>query len=242
MNIPLIIVFFFFFTAAFAQQTPAYDTTFLHEAVLNAVKQYETSLAEQSILYNGSEYAEPSRTENQYHPFFKSDDWLTGSVDYDGELFTDIPLMYDLTGDRLVTELPNATEVELITERLSAFTIDGHHFIKIKAEKNGLLKSGFYEVLYEGERRVIAWHYKSNAEKIVDQSVKKYFDEKNRYFILNNGIYYSVNNRSSFLKILSDQKTELKKFMKKNKLSFDKREETLAALAAYYDTLKKEVQ
>src|SRR5687768_6744309 len=107
MNIPLLIIFFFFFTAAFAQQTPAYDTTFLQEAVLNAVKQYEASLAEQSILYNGSEYAEPSRTENEYHPFFKSDDWLIGSVDYDGEQFTDIPLLYDLTGDKLITELPN---------------------------------------------------------------------------------------------------------------------------------------
>jgi hypothetical protein len=244
MNIACPLLFFFLFTSAFAQSTqPLSDTTFLHGAILNSVKVYETSLGHQSILHNGPEYAEPSRTDNINHPFFLSDDWLIGTVHYDGEYFTDVPLLYDITTDKLVTESQNASQLELLTDRLNEFTIDNHHFIKIKAGQNGLSKSGFYDVLYEGERRVIASRSKSNEEKIVDQSLQKLFKEKNRYFIVKDGVYSPVNNQSAIFKVLNDRKTELKKYMKKEHLSFKiNREKTLAAVAAYYDTLKQGIQ
>jgi hypothetical protein len=224
--------------STFAQNT-ASDTSFQTVAVANSLAAYEQSLNHNSILHNGGEYLEPART-NEAHPFFVSDDWVDGSVDYDGAHFDKVSLLYDITADKLITESIGSMPIVLIKEKVKGFTISDRKFIKLNPASfnHSIPLNGFYELMYNGKTQVIALHQKSNEETLVDRKIEKYFPEKNRYYILKNGIYNQVRGKASMLKLLADKKAELKKFARKGKYDFHRQlPGALSALAQQYDLL-----
>ena len=217
------------------------DTTFISAARENTVQLYQKALRAQSRLNNGRKYRASEHSLEQ-HPYFLSDDWITGSVFYDGEYFTDINLMYDLQQHVLVTEhYPSGNAIELVGEKLRSFTLQGHYFEKIDVDSaaTGLPKTDFYDVLYGGESKVVAHRQKLQRKEIESRMIEIFYDERYRYFIFRNGLFFPVKNKGSVLKLLSDQKQVLKKFFKQNKTSFlQDRELMLKSMAEHYDSLK----
>jgi hypothetical protein len=224
---------------AFSQSVK--DSIFLADAKKNTIKDYERAIQGQAKLYNGSEYVKPEQTGDS-HPFYISDDWSFGFVNYDEERFENVPLLYDITSDKLVTEnYYNASEMELVYDKLTGFSIANHIFEKIINQQvnNSLPQSGFYEVLYNGTTKTIARHQKKSQETIVSNEIEIDFEKKDHYFIYKSGSYYPVKSKGSVLKLLADEKSALKQFLNKNSINFKlDRENALARLAEYYDTLK----
>jgi hypothetical protein len=222
-------------TLAFSQAKP--DTLFIGEAKKNLASLYQETIQGQAKLYNGSEYLKPEQT-NETHPFFLSDDWVFGSVEYDGETFENVPLLYDITSDKVVTEhFYTSNEMELVIDKLTAFSIPNHLFQKIADPS--LPQSGFYDVLYNGPTRTLARRQKKIQETIVSNKIEIDFEEKTRYFILKNNIYYAVKTKASILKVLEDQKSALRQYINKNSLNVRRdRETALSKISEYYDTLK----
>ena len=216
------------------------DTAFLKASVGNMVSLYSSSIGGQTILYTGSEYGTPQTRDDQ-HPFFLSDDWIFGTVSYRGQDYENVPLLYDIRADQLVTEnYYNAEEIVLVSEKLGEFTIDVHRFIRIQNEDVGysLPATGFYQVLYDGPSRTLARHQKTLTEDIESHAVKIGYDEKTRYFIFRGGGYVIIRSRRALLNAFHDQKAALKQFLKKNKLYFRKDPaNTLTKVVPYYDTL-----
>lgn len=235
----LLPIFIFSCFPAFAQI--AADTTFLTVSKANTARLYHNAIRSQSRLFNGSKYLGPRQTFEE-HPYFLSEDWITGGVRYDGEVFQDVPLMYDLLNDVLVTEhAPSGHAIALVRQKLDNFYLANHFFEKILNEtvSNSLPKSGFYDVLYAGETKVVALRQKSLREKIEVREVIITYEEKNRYFLLRNGVYFQVKSKASALSLMEDRKQELKRFIKEQKISFpDNRELALGKMAEYYDSLK----
>jgi hypothetical protein len=225
--------------ASLAQAQPPADTLFVRDAVKNTIRFYTTSIQGQTSLYSGSQYREPNRSNNDQHPFFDADDWVTGTVTYDGQFYEGVPLLYDITSDQVVTEnYYNADQISLAREKLDAFTIGRHSFEKLS--HNTLPRPGFYQVLYDGESKVIARRQKIIREKITGQTIEIEFDPRYRYFIFKNGAYFPVKSKASVLQVLQDEKPALKQFISKNKIRFKHmREAALHRVAAHYDTLKK---
>lgn len=217
------------------------DTAFVNAAKMQAVALHQEALGTQSRLYNGSRYVDPEFSIEQ-HPFFLSEDWITGSVFYDGEYFGNVPLMYDLLNDALVAEHgPSGHAIQLIRNKLRHFTVREHYFERIEKDtlQNSLPATGFYEILYNGPSRLVARRQKFSREEIVDSDVATFYEEKNRYFILMNDVFFSVKNKSSVLKLMNDKKQELKKYLKQQGISFsENREAALKSLAEHYDSLK----
>lgn len=223
-------------TCAHAQLSA--DTLFVQAAVKNNIKLYTKSIQGQTALYNGSQYKKPNQTGEQ-HPFFGSEDWVYGRVTYDKLKYDSVPLLYDITSDKVITEnYYNGTEIMLVYEKLNQFEISGHNFIKL--HHRSLPKNGFYELVYDGPTMVVARRQKIIRERIVTQSVNIDFDPKSRYFIYKNSSYFPVSGKASALKILEDEKAALKQFISKNKISFKPSPEAaLKELAKQYDLLKK---
>jgi hypothetical protein len=66
-----------------------------------------------------------------------------------------------------------------------------------------------------------------------------YYLEKSHYYIWKNGVYNAVNTKKSVLNLFKDHKGELKKYFRKNKISFSpKPEYGLVQAATYYDQIK----
>jgi hypothetical protein len=217
------------------------DTTYLSAARQNAVKIYRQAIGVQARLYNGSKYLAPEHTLEQ-HPYFLSEDWIMGDVFYDGEYFQNVPLMYDLSSGHLISEhFSSGHAIQLVQEKLRHFSISGHYFEKIENESvaGSLPQTAFYDVLYPGPTKVVVRREKFLREKIESNTIQRFFDEKNRYYIFKNGAFFPVKSKASVLKLLGAQKQQLKKFMKQQKLSLsDDRELALKNLAAHYDSLR----
>ena len=241
MDKTLLSTFIFSLLSFYACAQTEEDTAFVTTAQANTRMLYNKLLGGQSRLFNGSRYVPPKQTFEQ-HPYFLSEDWITGSLFYDGEYFHDVPLMYDLASDVLITEhFPSGHPIRLVPEKLDHFSVDNHFFEKIINDSvSGTLPgTGFYEVLYQGESKVVASRSKFLREKIEGTVVTITYEEKNRYFILRNGVFFPVRSKGSVLKLMDDRRQELKKYLKQKKIVFsDNRERALKTLAEHYDNLR----
>ncbi len=215
------------------------DTSFVALAKQYARGLHEAALGTQARLYNGSRYVDPVFNDEE-HPFFLSEDWLTGSVVYDGEEFIDVPLMFDMMNQALVAEhRPSGHAIRLIDEKLTQFSINGRKFerIEIASVQNSLPASGPYEVLYDGPSKLLARRVKFRRDNIEAHQVVVSYELRERYFILRNGVYFPVRKKSSLLRVLSDKKQQLKHFLKQQGLRFSsERERALIAAAEFYDS------
>ncbi len=232
------IILFFFISCAigFAQaQNFKSDSSFLVDAKKNAVQLYSQSLSAQSHLYNGSAYTE-YRSQNEENPYF-IDEWLDGTVQYDGDFYENVPLLYDISRDKLITDHQyTVNKIELINERIGYFIIKDHRFVQLDDKK---IPQGFYELAYDGPTKVYVRYQKTLQSKRVDYSIENLFEEKTTYYVLKDGRYISVKSKGSVLNVLEDKKTELKKFIRDNHLSFNtNRIKDITRLVQYYDQLK----
>jgi len=235
----MIRIFLFFFTFSaigFAQaQNFKSDSSFLADAKKNAIQLYSQSLSAQSHLYNGSAYTE-YRSQNEENPYF-IDEWLDGTILYDGDLYQNVPLLYDISRDKLITDHRyTVNKIELINERIGYFIIKDHHFVQLEDKK---LAKGFYELAYDGPTKVYVRYQKALQSKRVDYSIENLFEDKTTYYILKDTRYIPVKSKGSVLNVLEDKKTELKKFIRDNHLSFNaNRTKDITRLVQYYDQLR----
>jgi hypothetical protein len=210
------------------------DTAFVAEARKNFIDRYSTKLGGQSHLYNGSAYTEYI-SQGEEHPYF-IDEWIDGSVVYDGDLYTNVPILYDLSLDRVVIDNQfSIKKVMLVNDKVSEFTIQGHHFVHLTDTE---LPPAHYELAYDGKIKVYARHRKTLQSRVVDYSIINQFEEKKLYYIYKDGKFITVRGKRSMLNVLDDKKKELKKFIRDNQLSFTDRLRDMSRLAQYYDQIK----
>src|SRR5690554_1103774 len=105
-------------------------------------------------------------------------------VVFDGLLYEQIPLMYDLVNDVLVTSHPHRQAyLELHTHLVSEFRIDEDRFIHIKDHDQ--LAAGFYQILHEGEDFVCYARYsRSVALYRGGTKMERRYVSSNRFFVL----------------------------------------------------------
>jgi hypothetical protein len=228
-----------FFVISLQAQKLIGDTTFIQASKNNAISLYGAALKDVQMYFNGSAYVEVPRTGEQ-HAYFLNDDWQIGSLLFEGNLFNNIYLLYDLTADRVVTESPVGHLLAITPEKITGFTISKHNFVRmvIPSADNGLPRTGNYEVLYNGKSRVLGMYEKELQRKIENTEFRFFFIEHNKYFILKNGIYHQVKSKKSVLKLFPEQKHALRLYARKNKIYFRNNQQiALPRIVGYYDTL-----
>jgi hypothetical protein len=95
---------------------------------------------------------------------------------------------------------------------------------------------GFYEVLCFGPITLYSRHTKEFLRSTSQFGIEQDFFEKTSYYILKEDNFYNVGNRKSILNVLADRKRELRQFIRKNQLKFQrKREEALVKVVNFYN-------
>ena len=148
-------------------------------------------------------------------------------------------MLYDILNDDVVLKNYNDTALLLSKEKVSSFGFAGHNFIKVTADSSAsAVKSGYYDVLYNGNTKLFAKRVKTITEKIDIQYSESFFSEHDEYYILKDDVFYPVNDKNSALHVLKDRKNELTKFIHQEKLKFrHAREMSFIKLVIYYDSL-----
>jgi hypothetical protein len=215
------------------------DTTFIQASKNNAIGLYGDALKDVQMYFNGSAYVEVPRTGEQ-HAYFVNDDWQVGTLLFEGNLFSNVYMLYDLTADQIVTESPIGNLLAITPEKVTGFTMGKHTFVRIvkPSVDNGLPRTGNYEVLYNGKSRVLGMYEKELQRKIENTEFRFFFLEHYKYFILKNGIYHQVKTKKSVLKLFPEQKHALKSYARKNRIYFRNNQQVaLPRIVGYYDTL-----
>lgn len=222
-----------------AQQTP--DSSFREAAIKNLIRFYDTTIGKQSHLYNGPLYEPYPRPFTEGHQFFLEDFFRIGSVFYDGLKYDSIPLKYDLIRDELLLEHYNQVfAVNLLKEKVEAFSFSQHSFIKIIGDKKiNFPGDGFYDQLYSSP----AIQFLAKRKKFIQETPRTITFERETYqrtyyYILKDGRYYDIKNKKSLMNLLRDKKKEMQQFIKNNSLRFKENfEEDVKQAIRYYDQL-----
>lgn len=202
---------------------------------------FNTALKRQLPLYNGHQYEFYSRTITGTAYFKDATTWNTGSLNYDGSYYTNIPLLYDIVKDVLVSYLPDGyTKYALVSGKVNDFYLLDHHFIYLNDSldtKGFSIKAGFYDQLYIGHLQVWAKRVKTLQNDIAaGAKLKEYFSERTYYYLKKDNKYYVITNESSFTNLFKDIKKELQQQLKANKTDFkNDTEKAIIMLATYYD-------
>ena len=220
----------------YSQETKS-DTSFLARSKKNSIEFYTAFSEDQSRLYNGGDYVLYMPADEE-HPYFESDDWTNGSIVFWGELYENVPLLYDLTIDEPITEQNRGNAIRLAGEKVERFIIFGHHFVRLHQDEMNKIADGFYDRLYDGKSKVYAKYSKSYQQTLSGYKVIPRFDESKKYYLVKDGIFYSVKTKASLLRVLN-HKQEVKNFMRKNHIQLTANRETaFVRVAEFYDTLK----
>jgi hypothetical protein len=227
--------------AALAQSNTD-DSTFYQSAISQTLAIYYKQVGDQSQIYNGSLYTGYEFKFREGTPYFFSDNFSDGSVIYDGVTYDRLSMLYDDLKELLIIR-DQGYWLQLVSERISGFTIFNHQFVRLVMDSahNNLAGTGFYEVLYPGNSMALKKTFKKIREDLsTAEGVLRYVDETHDYFIKNGNTYRRVKTKKELLDILADHKKEVQQFMRKNRLKYRKDpENTLVKTAAFYDQLTK---
>ncbi len=194
-------------------------------------------LGPDSRLYNGHEYIRIGTPATGF-PFFGADSLQTGWLSYDGTLYRDIAMEYDLVLDELIIhDYTGKALISLIGDKISYFSIGTHRFRFLVPDRSAatLPKSGFYEELYHSKpvtllaRREKKLFFPSNNEE------RAGYSQQNFYFLSIGNSVYRVGDKAELLAVLKDKKPQLKKYIREHKLRFSKQfENALLQITIYY--------
>ena len=241
----IVIISFFLVPLWSVAQMSGADSAMRASAESNAIQLYHRFIANESALYNGQQYIEYDSRIHVGHPYFQSKEFTMASVMYDNILYENVPLKFDIIKKNLVVKSPvGEFSFILFDDKVSHFEMAGHKFIRLVKDSTNqkVINTGFYEQLYKGNS--IGLLKKGNKKILEDLN---YYDGARRsvievsdYYFQMKGVYYPVNTKSQALEVLKDKKTELKPYIRKNKLKFRANKEAdMIKLVSYYDMIKK---
>lgn len=190
--------------------------------------------AQDLLLYNGSEYTEYYHG-FRGHPYYKSDSLLEGEVNYEGIIYKNVLLGYNIADNMVyIRDNMQGFNIRLLNEKISWFLIDGKKFVNVPGSKG--VPPGFYELIYD--RHVKA--YISREKKLqlsVNAEEPMHFEQYDHYFVESNGRIRKVNSVAGIINALQpEKKDELKRYAKSQNINYKKHpQESIVKIAEYYD-------
>lgn len=220
----------------YTQFTKTDSSHFQQQAVENAIRHYRLFEGDQSRLYNGTIYRGTSAILSNGHPYFETNEFKEGLIHYDGVAYQ-IPFIYNIVTDEIIiNHFNNLHKIRLINSKVKNFTIGAHHFIHVADINNEILKTGFYEQLFNGKVQVLKKSFKRISETIVNQQIVASIQYGRNYYIQKDSTWYRISNLRSLLDVFPEQKNHIRQLLKANKINFRKNPDAaLMKIAANYE-------
>lgn len=194
------------------------------------------------VLVNGWKYF-PEHYNASGNPYFMDEEWMTGQVSIQGKTFENVELLYDVVNDELILrqKLNNGSLVFVMLNKdfISSFTLTDHHFVNSKELGSPALKSGFYEMVYDGELRFLIRYDKTFVNQYTAQSPHGSFsNQRAANYILHNGRVTRISSKRSLLNYFSAHKKQIRSFLRENRINYKKAStDELHQLMTYCDQL-----
>ncbi|GAB4004098.1 hypothetical protein GCM10028808_01080 [Spirosoma migulaei] len=222
-----------------AGQTTAPDSSFVLLAKEQAVRSYEQAMYKQEHVYEGNGYINHDHR-IKIHPYYLVDSLQAGTITYNDVHYHDVRMLYDIVRDELAIQPPEGGyRLQLNSNKISTFTIGQHQFTRLIGDSALGVRTGFYEILYNGKAKVLAHRVKTVHEDISSGTYKADYLFKDRFYIQKEGNYHEVKTKGSFLALFPDQAKALRKYLRANRLKFndEQRESAITQATKRYEEL-----
>jgi hypothetical protein len=222
-------------TQSHSAQTPLLqslpgDST-IRSAEEHAIAIYHNYLGQQSPVYNGTGHITDDPNTRGF-AYFQSPESFAGSVVYDGSLYSNLPILYDIVRDQVIVADRYGYLIGLFMPRVKEFSLYGHHFISTSR--------GVYDLLVPGAITILAKRTKKIEESIVGLEIIHTVYATDYFFAVKDSVYYELHNQRSLLMLMDDRKKEIKEFIKAGRIKFNKDPEgAICRITAYYNQLIK---
>jgi hypothetical protein len=167
-----------------------------------------------------------------------STNWQKGSVVYDGALYQDVSLLYDVVNDDLVVRHPNGfTMVRLFGPRVHSFTFYDRSFVAMRENNSAGIPAGYYEQSNSGKLVLLIKRVKSHHEKLQGKDMEHVYTSSDRYYLILNNRSLPVRNENSIYTFLQADES-LRNLLRRNSIRFRKSpEEALELITAHYNSI-----
>ena len=195
---------------------------------------------ENSGLINGKRH-QLHAMGRETHPFFGSKKPFSGTIFYRGQLYQNVPLLYDIYQDILIYYYRGKNQVpvmiELEARDVEYFVISEHKFERIKDQKwmNEAIGQGYIEVLFEGD--MVSLMAKRQKLDYATKSSREFSDETWYYVRFLNRIS-PVSNQKQLGSLLPNYRSEISRYAKQNGLKIRSgKENDFILLVEFCDSL-----
>lgn len=193
-------------------------------------------------IFEGSYYdlGSPYVEQNQY---FQSGQWTTGTISFDGQIYSDVELLYNSYKDEVIIRnqaihFSIAQPTLLNQQRVEYFQIYDRWFIHLQDDVPPTSGAGFYERIFDSN--TIDFYIKRVKNEYI-KSGRLVYEEEDRYYISYQGDYTRFTGKKSLYQLLPNQKNKLKSYGKnlKTRIRQDG-ERDIIVLLKYCDSLLSE--
>lgn len=208
-------------------------------APINVIQQ--DSLEGNQVLYNGIMWR------NRYYKiredqFLFSKEFLTGSLSINGQSFNNLSIRYDIYNDEIMIHTNHGAILQLNKEMVDSFTVifndETFRFNKIPDDTLKGFK-GYVNVLYKGNTALFV-KYKKEIDLLAVENKFDIFYQTHRIYFMKDNILYPIASKHYFLKILKEDKQQVRSFIKKNKLKVSKNvPASFVPVIRFYDNLRQ---
>ncbi|MBW3467142.1 hypothetical protein [Arthrospiribacter ruber] len=200
----------------------------------------ENILLDQEIV-SGGYYVDPSKN-IEGHPYFEYRSFELGQITINGLQYKDVPLLYDIWNDELLTFQPVYKKKILIrADKIDEFQLaNKRHFIRVD-ENPGYIhhRNGIYELLEEGKINLLAKHFKRTKDKRDVSKFSDVFYEKTDYFLRKGDDIEVIRRKKQAREFLDMDKKDFRHAIRGERLSFkSQREDFLKRLVQYINQEK----
>lgn len=190
-----------------------------------------------SRLYSGKIETPYNLRLYEGNPYYRDRNYAEGSIVLNNIFYGNQNIRLDLYRQQVVVLSPANQALIMPFARVQKVDIYGRVFLWIVPPKNsGLKNEGFYVSCFEGGKISLLCE-----ERVVIQDKKAVplvFEREIKYYLGVGGKYYHVKNKSDFLRLFPEEKKQINKYTRENRLDFiDAKEQSMIALATFCDNL-----
>jgi len=185
-------------------------------------------------IFNGDYYVVKVRSKND-HRFYNDFRWKPGAIEYNGKLYENIDLLYDLMDDLIIVRNGSITKsvpLKPLQRGVSQFIIENNVFINITSENPPPRGAGFYQLLHRGANLLLVRRFEKLETYAKVQS--------NDFTYLKHGDkYHPIKSRGSLFRLFPEFKMRIKGYIKQKKLRFDSKnfDQSMAIVLDYLENL-----
>ncbi len=174
--------------------------------------------------------------------FFLGNIFFRGSVTFNGKKFDNLDLKYDIHNDELILSIESYPVIMMNKEMVDSFNLilgsRIFRFINAGNDNPGVLK-GYVNVLYGGPSALYV-KYAKMIQPLGDDGIYDQFYQRHQVYLRKEAQIVPVEGKRNLLNLLEDKKSEIRDYMKKNRIRIMKQDPyTYIRVLEYYDSLIK---